>query len=173
MKKILIGVLLVASFFCSHAQVDERSTILSLMPQIGFPLSDVQKTNGILLGGNLQYEGQISDKTRFLIQFGGGLLQGKSFDTDFGYPDKYPAVAMMQLRGGAKYFMSEHFFVAGLAGVAHSAVQGESSIGFSYAPSIGYEFFTARYVDVNLRYDASSFKSYHLNIATLSIGYHF
>ena len=172
MKKILIGALFLTSTFYAQAQVDERYPIMNLMPQIGIPLGDVKKTNGILLGGNLQYEGPISDKTRFLVQLGGGLLQGKNYDTDLGYEDDYPAIALMQLRGGAKFFVSEHFFVAGLAGAARSVVQGESSIGFSYAPVIGYEFFTGRYFDVNLRYDASNFKSYNLNIATFSIGYH-
>ena len=172
MKKILIGALFVISAFYAHAQVDEHSSIMKLMPQIGIPFGDVQKTNGIILGGHLQYEGQVSGKTRLLVQFGGGLLQGKTYDTGLGFEDDYPAIALMQLRGGAKFFMSEHFFVAGLAGATRAVVQGESSIGFSYAPVIGYEFFTGRYFDVNLRYDVSNFKNYNLKIATLSIGYH-
>ena len=173
MKKIVIASFLLASFLFSNAQVDDRTLILSLMPQIGFPVGEVKKTNGIILGGHFQVEKQITNNSRILLQFGGGMLQGKKYDTEWGYEDSYPAIALTQLRGGAKYFMGQHIFIAGMAGAAQSNAEGKKSIGFSYAPVIGYEFLIGGNSDVNLRYDISTFNGYKVELATFSIGYHF
>lgn len=170
--KTLLAFFFVLLFLKSKAQVDDRDNIVSIMPQIGIPLGDIKKTNGIILGGHLQYERKIASPTRLVFQFGGGLLQGRKYDTGFGLEDTYSSLALMQLRGGVKFFPAGGFFVAGLVGGARSVAEGESSIGFSYAPIVGYEFGNIRYFNVSVRYDASVLKDYKINTATFSIGYH-
>jgi len=178
MKRNLIYLALLTigaiSFDNAYSQKDDRPLIIIIQPHICFPVGEIKKTNGVELGGHLSIETMLGTKSRLLFQFGGGLLQGKTDnDPSLPYPGDFPAITVMQLRAGGKYFLTDGLFLAGLAGGAQSFRQGDKSFGFSFAPVLGYEFGNVRLLDFSLRYDNSMFKNYNLRTIALSLGYHF
>jgi hypothetical protein len=172
MKRVICFVAGILFFgLTAFSQVNKNDLIFSLTPQLGIPLGDLKNTNKILLGGHAAFEKPTSDRLRILLQFGGGIMQGKNFDAGFGVEDAYPAVSLIQLRAGAKYFVTESGLFAGLyAGGAQATIQRQSSFGFSFAPVIGHEFGRG---DLNVRYDYSKLKGGNVTIVCFGIGYHF
>lgn len=142
-----------------------------IQPQVLIPTSEIKETNGISFGGYISYENPLAEKLRLLISYGGGLFQGKKFVLNSVYEDTYPAIAFMQLRPGIKYFVTEkHLWVSALIGIGYSFKKGETSLGFSYAPSLGYAI--SKKFDIAVRYDATSYKNYSANGVGFNLGYH-
>jgi hypothetical protein len=173
MKKVFY---LLSSLFLlqlsASAQIDDAKFIVILSPQISMPIGSFKSSNKIGFGGHISTE-FAKEKIRFLASLGGSLYGGKTYESDPGYSEEYPSVAITQLRGGLKYFISKGLFCVGQIGVAHVYQEGESGTGFTYSPAIGYEFGLG---DISVKYEATTIKTATGNSATtigLSIGYHF
>lgn len=92
-----------------------------------------------------------------------------------GYTDKYPAIAFAQLKAGARYFVVGPVFVAGEAGLAHAFQKGSSEIGFTYSPSLGFEFGNFKYFNLSVKYEAVTIKNAggkSMNFVGIALGYH-
>jgi hypothetical protein len=170
MKKLIaIGSFLFALNSISYAQVDTREFIFSIAPEISVPIGDFKEENKVGIGGNFIAQFSVAEKLRVLAGLGGVLYRGKTYEIT-GYQDEYPVVTTLHLRGGLKYYLSQAFFVAGNLGVAY-VEQGESKIGFSYAPQIGVELGG---VDIFVKYDAVTVKTYNgskINAIGFCLGY--
>lgn len=152
MKKIIAYISCVLTIhYTTHAQVDTRAFILSLAPEVSIPVGGLKQTNKIGLGGNVFAQFSLAEKLKFLVSLSGRLHKGKTYNSELGYEDEYPALVNNSLKGGIKYFLSDAIFIAGNAGPAYVTQRGESKISFSYAPQIGCELGG---VDLLLKYDA-------------------
>lgn len=171
-SKALFIFLFIVCFQASYAQVDDRDWILSAAPHIGIPVNSVKQTHGISLGGHLQFEGKLASQSRYMIQLGTSVMQGKEYDTGFGYKEDYPAVGANHLRAGVKYFPTSKLFVAALVGGAYVSSRAENAFGYTYTPVLGVEFGNGRYFDASLRYDVTNAKYYRIATATFSLAYH-
>jgi hypothetical protein len=171
MKKLIaITCFMVAFHGITHAQVDTREFIFSAAPELSIPMGNFKKTSKAGFGGNFIGQVSLAEKFRLLINFGGVLYNGKTYEIDPGISDNYPTTTILRLRGGIKYFLTEGFFVAGNIGAASVGQSGTSKIGFSYAPQIGYELWA---VDIFAKYDVVSTNGSNIGALGICIGYRF
>lgn len=177
MKKIIAALSMCIIFSLpSFAQVDEHQFILSLSPQVGIPLGDFGNKNSIGLGGSFIGELKISDRSRGLLSIGGYMFQGKTYQTDFLTEDTYPAIPLLQMKTGLKYFLSKNIFCSGQLGFARSMEKGEANTGFAYSPSVGIEFGNVVSYDVSVKYDVANIKTSFtdkISLVGLNVGFHF
>jgi hypothetical protein len=173
MKKIIaVACVILVLQLNANSQVDTRPFIFSVVPQVTMPISKFKESNKTGFGGNFIGQWSIAEKLKFLATFGGTLYRGKTYEIDPGYTTDYPAVSVLYLRGGLKYFVSEAIFVAGNLGVA-KVHQPETKFGLTYAPQVGCELGG---VDLFLKYDvvqAKTFNGSNVQAIGFCLGYRF
>lgn len=173
MKKIIaiIGVLVVLAQN-TYGQVDTRSFIFSIAPQISVPVDKFKESNKPGFGGNFIGQVSVAEKLKLLATLGGSLYRGKTYDAGLRYISDYPSVGILYLRAGVKFFVTEAIFLAANAGVAR-VDQPDGKLGLTYAPQIGCELGG---VDLFLKYDVVPVKTFNgANVQALGfcIGYRF
>lgn len=140
----------------AQAQLDTRPVVFSFVPEVSLPIGKFGETNKLGFGGGVTGQFYLAEKLRLLTIAGGTLHQGKTYMLDQYFEDQYPAVALLGLKGGVKYYLANQFFVAGTIGADMVTQQGEKKIGFAYAPLLGAELGG---VDIYAKYNSVGVKS--------------
>ncbi|HMO63175.1 MAG TPA: hypothetical protein PKC39_13365 [Ferruginibacter sp.] len=121
-------------------------------PELGFATGSFGNSHSIGIGGTVQLEIPVKERTQATIMSGIILYNGKSVRPG----EKKKGRNIIPLRAGVKQFLVGGVYGGLQLGVGFLNQGGGTA--FSYAPQVGYEFFTknGKGIDLSGRYDVYS-----------------
>lgn len=172
MKKVLFATAICA--LCSSAVMAQKKDkdskfVFSAGPELGFATGDFNVTHSVGIGGTIQGELNVAEKTNVTLTTGYLSYAGRSISTGI----KFKAQGIIPLKAGVKYFLSEGFYGAAQLGAGF----WNNSVGtaFAYTPMLGYEFNTksGKAVDASVKYDGYSINSSSVGSVGVRLAYRF
>jgi len=187
--KIITTIAFILLAFAAKAQTNGATkTRFTIGIDAGIATAGIKETNSVMLGASLQAGIPIVKELQFTIGAGFQNYFGKSLALNLqDAPSSYktPAVQIVPLKAGLKYFLEPNFYIQGEAGAAFllnkSAYSGGKSVAFTYAPQIGVlcpVSSNGNFIDIGMRYEATSkfnadYENSKVNLLGLRVAYGF
>lgn len=177
-SKLLIAILTVTALFIGSNVKAQSVAKSNLRFGIGVdglvPVGNTATVENFGIGITPRLQYSISDK--FALTFTSGLYH--FFPKTVSYPasGSFPATTfktksdIIPVKVGAKYFISQNFYLAGEVGVGFEVADGGGPVHFIASPGIGY---ANKKWDIGARYENLSGNGYSDGIAALRVAYGF
>lgn len=104
---------------------------------LALPLGDFGTAYSFGIGGELQGEFGLADNISGVVTTGYTSFLGKSIDDGQGGSYKVPAVGLIPILAGARFYPDKMFFIGFQAGYGILTGGGSSTGAFDYRPSAG------------------------------------
>jgi len=152
MKKVLVATMLFVGIAVSGF-AQKKGSNFSIGLEAGLPVGSTSNFYTVAIGGSLKYEAPIATGTSFTLTAGYTSFQGKTVTYPVIGAVKTPALGVIPVKAGIKYFFADAFYGEAQLGAAFGTKSG-SGTAFAYSPGIGYKF--SDVVDLGVRYEAWS-----------------
>ncbi|WP_293301966.1 outer membrane beta-barrel protein [Pedobacter sp. UBA4863] len=156
MKKLLLSLALVAGLgLAANAQSKKDPAMggskIGVGADFAFPMGDFGDFWNFGVGGSLNFQAPIANKTNFVGEAGYLNFTSKEF------AGQTVSFGTIPVKAGVRYFLAENFYAQGQVGAAFST-ESNGGTAFVYAPSLGVEFPVAdkMAVDFGARYEGWS-----------------
>ncbi|MEJ7559991.1 MAG: hypothetical protein WKF66_16885 [Pedobacter sp.] len=162
MKKLFLSIAIVGLLGFSSVNAQTKDVAMSgskigIGAEFAFPTGQFGDYYDFGYGASLQFQTPIASKLNFIATAGYLTFQSKENIIIGTQSGTLPNNGAVPLKVGARYFLSENFYVGGELGVAIATTSGSGN-GFIYTPHIGVEFPVAdkSTIDFGARYEAWS-----------------
>ncbi len=149
---------------------DKKTLDISAGVELGLPMGDFGKAQGLGIGASLQGDYAISNVLKVTANIGYMSFLGKKSESE-GVSVKSKALNFIPIRVGAKYFVTEAIHVGAQVGVGMFSGGGNATSGFNFSPQVGYML--SEKLDLTLKYDNTSKDGGSLGFIGLRAAYHF
>lgn len=170
MKKILFAFAITSLSLVatkSNAQVGRNT--LGVGFEVGVPMSDLNKTQKIGIGGTAEFAHYIGAATALTLTAGYISFSGDEISSF-----KYPAINFIPIKAGIRYAIAPSLYLEpqlGYTSINTPNSNTKATGGFTYAAKAGYMITPS--LDLSARYEGISKENSNLNFLGFRLGYNF
>jgi hypothetical protein len=165
MKKVILGLAIVAAAFSVNAQSKEAAPAKKFTfgggATVGIPVGDFSSTLSFAYGADVQGEYAATSQLGLTISAG---------YTNFVAKSGFTSDAIIPILGGARYYFNDKFYASAQAGVSLSTASGGGS-WFTFAPGVGYK--VNEKIDLLAKYQSATKDGIDISFAGIRVGYKF